>query len=92
MNRYAVSQISFHDNELTSTIVSAYDAQIALLQGLCVLISMSTGDTLESALESRWQEDEYLSRMADWSIEQIKDEVFNGDAACNVIEIPEIEQ
>jgi hypothetical protein len=92
MKRYAVSYINFYDNDLMSTIVTAHDAQIALLQGLCILISMSTGDTLESALESSWQEDEYLSRMADWPIERIKDEVFNGDADCNVIEIPEIEQ
>jgi hypothetical protein len=84
--RYAVSYISFFSNELISTIVTAESEKDAFLEGLHKLALQDVDKPCETA----WQEDEYFQSMAEFTIEQIKEEIFNGDACGNIILIPEI--
>lgn len=75
MKRWAVSYISFSDNDLTTVVVSADDWFGALGQ--------------HPKLQGDADQTEWLNEMRLLDIESVKQEFFNGDAMVDCVEIPD---
>ena len=76
MNEYVVSYISFFDNELKMVKVSAHCERDALVEGLFQLSSQNAQSDVE-----------YFEDLASKSAEEIKEDMFDTDAAIQALQI-----
>lgn len=91
MKTYVVSYISFYNNDLLSTVISSSKSEVdALLQGIYALSRQDLGKPVEGTYDQNgffYEQDGFLSELADCTVEEIKTACFDCDMAVNIIEI-----